>query len=90
MSETVQCVEHGKCAATAVCCHVVESLADGERRGFWWSLDEENEYSAVCSDCDSMPADQWEREQDDLGRVLCFGCFQRVARLNGVALPGIQ
>jgi hypothetical protein len=92
VSEVVVCPEHGDRAATIVCKHVLETLRDGERRGFRWSIDEDGEYQAFCSECDArselLSQSEWDDLAGDIGRVLCLECFRRAATLNAVHLPG--
>ena len=88
--EVVECDEHGSALATVVCAHVVQSLVDCKPYGFLWTLDDDQEYSAVCDQCNAMTDAEWERDAEGLGRVLCFECFCNAGRLNGVTLPGIR
>jgi hypothetical protein len=90
VSDTIDCEEHGTGPANGICVHLLESLADETPRGFVWNTDEDGEYSALCSDCDTMSDERWEAERADLWVVVCFKCFLRAARLNGVSLPGIH
>jgi hypothetical protein len=89
VSELVECDEHGAAASTIVCMHVADGLRDGRPRGFLWSIDDEGEHQAVCSDCDALSQDEWSRVAVDFGRVLCFECYLRAARMNGVEVAGV-
>ena len=84
MSDRVHCDEHGDSATTFVCVHITDSLSDGKPRGFLWSIDDDGEYQAVCPQYRETPDDQWEARAGEVGRILCFGCYQRAAKLNGV------
>lgn len=84
MSRQVTCDAHGETEATIVCAHIIDTLNDEKPRGFLWSLDEDNEYQAVCTDCHNMPRDEWSERATELGRILCFGCYKKAAMLNGV------
>ena len=90
MSERVTCEEHGENLATIVCVHIIDTLRDRKPRGFLWSVEDEDDYSAVCQACRNMPDDEWSRLAVELGRVVCFGCFKKAAILNGVKVsePG--
>ncbi len=84
---TVECDKHGTDEATAVCTHIVQTLRDHEPRGFLCSIDEDNEYQAVCTACRQMPDDEWSRTAGDFCTIICLGCFKKAAALNGVDLP---
>jgi hypothetical protein len=87
MSHRIQCAEHGDSISTVVCVHICDTLKDGKPRGFLWSIDEDNDYQAVCADCRAMDRRNWRRMAKDLGRVLCFECYSRAGELNGIVLP---
>nr|OEF44024.1 hypothetical protein OAC_20180 [Vibrio cyclitrophicus 1F273] len=54
--EYIECCEHGKQQQTYVCQHTVESLKDGNPRGFWWSIEqpESPRPDAWCSECEDL------------------------------------
>jgi formylmethanofuran dehydrogenase subunit E len=87
MSQMLECGTHGKQPATYVCKHIVESLQSGREVGFYWSL-ENGEYDAICEACNDLSENQWEKQQADLGRLLCLGCFKDAAALNGTEFEG--
>jgi hypothetical protein len=86
MNKRVACDEHGEDLATYVCVHVLDSLQDKKPRGFLWSLDDDDDYSAICQECNDMSDEEWEQKSSDLLRVLCLGCFKKAAELNGVRI----
>jgi len=77
---------------TFVCKHVLESLADGVPRGFIYStLDPAEEPNAYCADCDVMLQQGGGDWNDQLEvkaeiKIVCYGCFLKVAKLNGAQL----
>jgi len=86
----VRCEEHGVSTEAFVCGHVLASLKDGQPRGFVYSsLDAVDEPSAYCSACDTMlqaNGGEWTEaleERADI-KLLCYGCFMKAARMNGV------
>jgi len=90
----VQCEEHGDSVATFVCVHISQTLDDTKPRGFLWSVDDDGEYQAMCSDCDALSAsvseEEWERLENELCpiEILCLSCFKRAAKLNQINIPG--
>lgn len=86
MSDTIACDSHGDSAQTYVCVHVAQSLSDGVLCGFKWSVDEDDEFQAVCDACDSMDDEEWAAQESDLIRILCFGCYRDAAALHGVTV----
>jgi len=84
MTTKLVCDEHGDDVATYVCVHVIDSLRDLKPRGFSWSVDDEDEYQAVCADCRAMPRKRWRKQSSELGRILCFSCYKKAAALNGI------
>ena len=90
MSEKIHCDEHGAASIAFVCAHVAQSLRDDNPRGFFYtSLEPENEPCAWCSQCDEMReagGGEWNDELEVKSEIklLCYECFLRAARLNGV------
>ena len=49
----VDCLEHGQQEETFVCQHIVQSLEDGQAKGFHWSSESnESRPDAWCHECD--------------------------------------
>jgi hypothetical protein len=90
LSFRVGCAEDISDTDPAVCVHLVQSLDDGEPRGFLWNIDEYGQYLALCEQCNALTDEQWERDHGDIMRIVCFVCFSKAGRLNGVTLPGIH
>ena len=90
MTKVVDCSEHGQAPESFVCGHILESLWDGQARGFYYSsLNAEDEPCAWCADCERMlhaEGDVWTEELEERAgiKLLCYECFLRAARLNGV------
>ena len=82
----MNCAEHGDRAWAAGCAHLLDTLRDGVPRGFWWVIDDEGGYQALCSSCEEMDSTEWERVREDLHAILCVECFRRAASINNVAL----
>jgi hypothetical protein len=85
VSDLIRCEEHGEQRATFACVHILESLRDGEPRGFLWSFDD-GDHQAVCDACRAIPDAEWEATAGNTIRLICFGCFKRAAAINGVAV----
>ena len=86
MSDRIHCDKHGDTKQTMVCVHIVESLKDEKPRGFAWCLADDGFLYADCARCNGLSSDEWQDQVDANGRILCFGCFQDAASLNGVDL----
>lgn len=84
---TLECDAHGRQPRTFVCVHIIESLKTGEPKGFWWGRGEDGTFDAVCSDCNALSQEAFEALGPDNIALLCLGCFEDAAALNGVELP---
>ncbi len=82
---TISCETHGTQDETLVCVHIVDTLQDGEPRGFHWNLSE-GAYQAICSMCNELTPDQFQAAEKEIVREVCFGCFQEAAAIHGVDL----
>ena len=80
---TIVCGSHGRQDETFVCKHIIDTLKDGEPRGFFWSA-EEGGFEAICASCNALSPEAFEAAAPDLIRPLCFGCFADAAAINGV------
>ena len=85
MSDPIQCDVHGPSEATFVCEHICASMTDLQARGFNWSR-EDGEYQATCDVCRSTTEEEWAAVSGKVIRMICFGCFQEAAAINGAAL----
>jgi len=81
----LKCGTHGRQPETFVCKHIIETVADGEPRGFFWSV-EDGTYEALCAACNTLSADDFAEQVEELVRPLCFGCFRDAAEVNGVII----
>ena len=79
----IHCGTHGKQEQTYVCRHIVETVEDGQPRGFYWNKSDD-EFQAICEACNNMSDEEFHAAEPENIRVLCFGCFQDAAALNGV------
>jgi len=90
VTNLISCNEHGESAQTFVCSHIIASLKDGQPRGFvYTTLDPNDEPNAYCSACEEMlnaSGGEWTEELEKKAgvKLLCYECFLRAARLNGV------
>jgi len=90
MSAVVQCEKHGAQPETFVCDHVVQSLRDGQPRGFFWAVDSDDEYpDAWCGQCNDRLAASGGEWTDALEatakvRLLCARCYEAAKELNGL------
>ena len=88
MERTVTCYVHGPQAETFVCQHVVQTLRDGVRRGFFWAYDsDQHRPDAWCSECNSRVAatgGEWTEEVVALAKVslLCGACYDAAKAIN--------
>lgn len=84
----VECDEHGKQEATYVCQHIVQTLRDGQPRGFWWANDPDSSRpDAWCSDCEAKVQNtggEWNDENEAFAGVnlLCGACYDKAKELN--------
>lgn len=79
------CGTHGKQEETFVCRHIIETISDGEARGFYWNRTEEG-FEAICGACNDLSEKEFAKVVEDLIRPLCFGCFQDAAAINGIEI----
>ncbi|MEO0320913.1 MAG: hypothetical protein AAF199_08495 [Pseudomonadota bacterium] len=85
----LKCGTHGRQPETYVCTHIVETVADGEPRGFWWSY-EDGAFEAVCGACNDLDAAAFEASMAETMRTLCYGCFRLAADVNGIVLDEVS
>ncbi|MDH5543943.1 MAG: hypothetical protein OEZ43_00025 [Gammaproteobacteria bacterium] len=84
----IECCTHGKQQATFVCQHIVQTLSDGEARGFWWANDPENSRpDAWCSACESMVQKtngEWTDDSEEFAgvKLLCGACYDIAKKIN--------
>ncbi|MEL6111849.1 MAG: hypothetical protein AAFR20_03500 [Pseudomonadota bacterium] len=84
----LKCGTHGRQPETYVCVHLVETVADGEPRGFWWSY-EDGAFEAICSVCNDLEAAAFQAAMVSQMRGLCYGCFRVAADVNGIVLDEV-
>lgn len=89
MSELLTCGTHGKQPETFVCKHIIKSMKTGIEVGFLWSV-KDGDYDAICHKCNELSAQQWQQQQNELGRLLCLGCFKVAAEINGADLGRVN
>ncbi len=77
------CGTHGEQEETFVCDHIIETLKDGEPRGFCWNH-VDGQCQAICTACNEMTDEEFTASQADAINILCYGCFLDAAALNGV------
>ena len=86
----VRCDEHGLSTETFVCGHILTSLKTGVPCGFvYTSLEASDEPNAYCDACDEMlqkGGGEWNDALEARAgfKLLCYECFVKAARLNGV------
>jgi hypothetical protein len=86
LSDPIVCDVHGESVATIVCVHILDTLQDDAPRGFWWAVDDEGEYDAICEECNNMSDEEWAASSTENCCVLCFECYARAAKLNGIEM----
>ena len=81
MDDLINCMSHGRRGTTFVCQHVASSLLARQPVGFFWSVEDRQEFpDAWCGDCNDRHARcgfEWigeALEQLD-AKVLCSGCY---------------
>jgi len=85
----VECATHGLRAAAFVCVHSMETLSDGHPRGLLWSRDSDGCLNGYCDACErylERNGGEWNDETEahaDI-KLVCEGCFRRIAALNGI------
>ena len=83
MTQTITCGTHGKQERTFVCKHIIETLQDGEARGFCWNK-ADGDFQAICTACNDLSENEFHAIEEDNISLLCFGCFQDAAAINGI------
>ena len=84
----LDCDEHGRQPATFVCQHIVQTLKDGEPRGFWWADDpDKSRPDAWCSACEAKVQEsggEWNDENEVFAgvKLLCGLCYDRAKAIN--------
>ncbi|MEO0398922.1 MAG: hypothetical protein AAF224_05805 [Pseudomonadota bacterium] len=79
----IKCGTHGEQPRTFVCVHIIETLKDGEPRGFFWN-NPDGEFQAICAACNDLSEEEFYAQEEELVEELCFGCFQDAAAINGI------
>ncbi len=79
---SIKCGTHGEQPQTYVCVHIIESVKDGEPRGFWWSRSEEGVWDAVCTECNNLSQEAFDALGPDNIKIICLGCFEDAAVIN--------
>lgn len=88
MAQIVHCDEHGEQEATFVCQHIVQTLADHEPRGFFWSgSSTQSRPDAWCSKCETLREQSGGEWTDAVMehvkiRLLCGACYDLAKKLN--------
>ena len=89
-SNEIQCAIHGPQERTYVCQHIVETLRDGQPRGFYYGGDDPNgRGDAWCTACDEMlraAGGEWHEAIEERAgiRLLCGVCYDEAKRVNGL------
>ncbi len=83
---SVTCGTHGKQPQTFVCVHIIESVKEGEAKGFWWSRSEDGIWDAICNDCNALSQEAFDALGADNIKTICLGCFEDAAALNEIEL----
>ena len=85
----VECCTHGKQQATYLCQHVVQSLRDGEPRGFWSAEpapgnERPDSWCSACEDKVNSTGGEWNDESEAFSGVtlLCGACYDRAREMN--------
>ena len=84
----VECCEHGKQQSTYVCQHIVQSLENGEPRGFCCSTESPNNPrpDAWCNECEVRvnEAGEWNDETEAFAgvKLLCGACYDKAKKFN--------
>ena len=85
----VECCTHGKQQATFVCQHIVQSLKDGEPRGFWSAAHKSGDerpdsWCSACEDKVNSTGGEWNDESEAFAGVtlLCGACYDRAKEMN--------
>jgi hypothetical protein len=83
---SVTCGTHGEQPQTFVCVHIIESMKNGEAKGFWWSRGEDGVWDAVCDVCNGLSQEAFDALGPGNIGVICLGCFEDAAALNEIEL----
>lgn len=84
----LECAQHGRQPATFVCQHIVQTLKDGEPRGFWWADDQDTPRpDAWCSACEAKVQEsggEWNDENETFAgvKLLCASCYDKAKEIN--------
>lgn len=84
----VECFKHGKQQATYVCQHIVQSLRDGQPKGFWSSGESPDNPrpDSWCSACEEVVnrVGEWNDESESFAGVslLCGACYDLAKEMN--------
>ena len=70
--------------ATIVCLHIVETLQDGQPRGFEGWVDEEGGCAALCGRCSALSSEEWDNVAVENSRLISFEQFVSAASKNGI------
>jgi hypothetical protein len=87
--ELISCASHGNQRLAFVCNHIVLQLHDNVPRGVLWSFSQDDQsFSAYCSDCASLMTNESNEIPDDAfekmePKLICELCLDRVLQLNG-------
>lgn len=89
MENIIQCNEHGAQEATYVCCHLIDSLRNGKKVGFFYASEPRGD--AWCAACETVRIQEggatgdWNERSEEYAniRLLCGACYDKVWALNG-------
>jgi uncharacterized protein YcgI (DUF1989 family) len=90
VSAAIHCNEHGAKPPACICVHIQKSLHDGKKVGFLWSRNDDGEYDAICTFCNTMPFDDWEAQKDKSFVVICHDCFIKAAAFYGISRDELE
>ena len=82
-AERIKCGTHGEQDKTFVCQHIIETLKDGEPRGFHWNQSD-GAFEAICEACNNLTPEEFAATAQENINTLCFGCFADAAAINGI------
>ncbi len=85
----IDCVTHGRVPASFVCSHILVSLSSLEPTGCIWVRDQDgciNAYCDACGDKLEEEGSEWNDAAEEFAkiRLICEGCFEKAARINGI------
>jgi hypothetical protein len=88
VTDKTQCAVHGEARRAYICQHLLATLEDGISRGAFWCRDDDRCINGYCAECAARleaAGEEWTEEVTaQLGvKIICEGCFQRIADLNG-------